>query len=168
MLKATTFAAIATLTLAAPASAQLRPMVYTETTVERSADEVFADWTTDASVEAFFAPKANIKPVPGGRYRLCFAPGAPEGSCGNDEGRVMAVQPGRMLSFSWAMPPYMAEIRPHMTSVQILFEPLGDERTRVRLFHTGFGEGEAWAEGRNYFAKTWPTVLENYRAFTAD
>ena len=153
--------------LAASAQAQLRPMVYVETTVERSTDEAFADWTTDARVEAFFAPQATIEAVPGGRYRLCFAPDAPQGSCGNDDGRILALQPGHMLAFTWAMPPYMPEIRPHLTSVQILFEPVDADTTRVRLFHTGFGSGEAWREGRAYFAQTWPQVLEAYRADAA-
>ncbi len=149
--------------LCSSASAQLRPMVYAETTVSASADDAFNDWTTAARIEDFFAVKADIQAEPGGLYKLCFAPDAPEGSCGNDEGRILGLQDGRMVSFTWAMPPYMPEIRPHMTVVQILFEPISDDRSRVRLFHTGFGKGEAWAEGRDYFAKAWPTVLENYR-----
>lgn len=70
-----------------------------------------------------------------------------------------------MISFTWAMPPYMPEIRPHLTSVQIYFEPAGDNKTRVRLFHTGFGTSEAWENGHDYFEQTWPAVLENYRAY---
>ena len=148
---------------ATPAAAQLRPMVYTETTVETSPAQAYTDWTVADRIDDFFAATATIEAQPGGLYELCFAPDAPKGSCGNDEGRILALQEGRMLSFTWAMPPYMPEIRPHLTVVQILFEPVGDEKTRIRLFHTGFGHGEKWSEGRDYFAKTWPIVLENYR-----
>ena len=152
-----------TILIALPAKAQLRPMIYAETTAQVSAEDAYRDWTTADGIEAFFAPKATIDAVPGGLYELCFAPDAPEGSCGNDDGRILGLQQGRMLAVTWAMPPYMPEIRPHLTSVQIMFEPVDADTTRVRLFHTGFGTGEAWEEGRAYFAKTWPVVLESYR-----
>ena len=147
------------------ANAQLRPMIYEDITIAASQAEVFSDWTTADGIEAFFAPKATIEPNPGGLYELCFAADAPEGSCGNDDGRILAIQADSMLSFTWAMPPYMPEIRPHVTTVQILFEPVDDDTTRVRLFHTGFGSGEYWDQGRNYFVQTWPAVLELYREY---
>ena len=143
-------------------------MIYAETTVEVSPSEAFDDWTTSGSIEAFFAPKATIDLKPGGLYELCFAPDAPKGSCGNDEGRILGLEDGKMLSFTWAMPPYMPDIRPHLTSVQIYFEPIDDETTRVRLFHTGFGTSEAWDEGHDYFEQTWPAVLQNYKKFKAE
>ena len=145
------------------AAAQLRPMVYSEVSVDRSASEAFADWTTEESVESFFAEKAFIDPVPGGDYALWFAIDAPEGSRGSDSSTVLAVESDKMLSFTWAMPPYMPEIRPHLTVVQILFVPVGEDRTRVRLFHTGFGSGEAWEKGHDYFEQTWPAVLSGYK-----
>ncbi len=159
---------LAGLILALPvfAQAQLRPMVYAATTVERSADEAFADWTTSETVEAFFAKKAFIEAKPGGKYALWFAPDAPEGMRGSDFGRVLGLQEGRMISVSWDMPPYMPEIRPHQTVLQILFEPVDDDTTRVRLFHTGFGEGEAWDKGHAYFKETWPAVLAGYKDYT--
>lgn len=151
--------------LSTPASAQLRPMIYSETTVDASPAEAFSDWTHSESIEAFFAPKATIEAKPGGIYELCFAPDAPKGSCGNDDGRLLGLEADSMISFTWAMPPYMPEIRPHLTSVQIYFEASGDNKTRVRLFHTGFGTSEAWDQGRAYFEQTWPAVLENYKSY---
>lgn len=153
--------------LTAAATAQLRPMTYAETTVEASPADAFADWTTAETIQEFFAPQAIIDPTPGGLYQLCFAPEAPEGECGNDDGRVLAIQADKMLSFTWSMPPNMPEIRPHLTVVQILFSPVDDDRTRVRIFHTGYGSGEDWDEGRDYFDRVWPKVLENYRDFRA-
>ncbi|MEL6687693.1 MAG: SRPBCC domain-containing protein [Pseudomonadota bacterium] len=165
VIRSVSTALLLTCSLAASASAQLRPMVYAETTVEVSPSEAFADWTSSNSIESFFAPKATIEPKPGGLYELCFAPDAPEGSCGNDDGRILGLEDGQMVSFTWAMPPYMPEIRPHLTSVQIYFEPIDDETTRVRLFHTGFGTSEAWDQGHDYFEQTWPAVLQNYKKF---
>lgn len=86
--------AIVTLGLmpALPASAQLRPMVYAEATVEASPSDAYSDWTQAERIEAFFAPKATIEAKPGGMYELCFAPDAPKGSCGNDGGRVLGLE----------------------------------------------------------------------------
>jgi len=74
----------------------------------------------------------------------------------------------RMISFTWAMPPYMEDIRPHMTIVQLWFMPLPNGKTRLRLFHTGFGDTPAWQKGRDYFAKTWPDVIARYDAHIND
>lgn len=151
------------LTVPAVASAQMRPMTYAETTVPVTPSEAFSDWTSSDAVQDFFAPQATIDPVAGGLYELCFDLDADAGSCGNDDGRILAIQEDEMLSFTWAMPPYMPDIRPHLTTVQIWFVPVGDDKTRVRLFHTGYGSGDQWDEGRAYFDRVWPLVLENYR-----
>jgi len=47
--------------------------------------------------------------------------------------------------------------------LQLEFVELGSNQTQVRLFHTGFGRGEKWDEGRRYFEKTWRTVLALYK-----
>ena len=102
------------LSMVTSANAQLRPMIYEDITIAASQAEVSSDWTTADGIEAFFAPKATIEPNPGGLYELCFAADAPEGSCGNDDGRILAIQADSMLSFTWAMPPYMPEIHPSL------------------------------------------------------
>ena len=150
-----------------PASAQLRPMVYTDKTVDAPIEQVWQDWTTAKGLESFLAPKAIVEAAPGGAYEVWFAPDAPKGQRGAEDGTVIGLQKSddgsRMISFTWAMPPHMAEIRPHMTIVQLWFIPEGESRTRLRLFHTGFGDTKEWREGRDYFAKTWPDVLAQYR-----
>lgn len=148
------------------AHAQLRPMVYTDKTVDAPLEQVWQDWTTAEGLESFFAPKAIVEPRPGGAYEVWFAPEAPAGQRGAEDGRVIGLQKDndgtRMISFTWAMPPYMEDIRPHMTIVQLWFVPQQDGKTRLRLFHTGFGDSKDWQEGRDYFAKTWPQVMNGY------
>ena len=149
--------------LAAPANAQLRPMVYSEVTVDAPVSDVWTDWTTADGLTSFFAKEANVDLRQGGAYQLYFAPDAPIGSRGNDAGEILGWQDERMLNVSWAMPPYMPEIRPHLTVLQLEFETLSAERTRLRVFHTGFGRGAEWEEGRDYFQATWPQVLSAYK-----
>ena len=148
---------------ATPAEAQLRPMVYSETTVGADVNTVWDDWTTAEGLESFFAPKAIVELEPGGAYEVWFLPDAPKGQRGADNGVVLGFQDKRMIQFTWAMPPYMPEIRPHMTVVQVWFVPVSETQTRVRLFHTGFGDGEIWDKGHDYFQDSWPQVLELYR-----
>lgn len=150
------------------AEAQLRPMVYTETTVDADLGTVWEDWTTAEGLESFFAPQAIVDLKPGGAYEVWFLPDAPKGQRGADDGIILGLQDQRMIQFTWAMPPYMPEIRPHMTVVQLWFVPVSETQTRVRLFHTGFGDGEAWDKGRDYFEDSWPQVLELYKAHIND
>ena len=150
-----------------PTSAQTRPMVYAEITVDASVVDVWTDWTSKDGLESFFAPKAIVDLKPGGAYEIWFLPDAPEGQRGAEDGVILGLQTHKMIQYTWAMPPYMPEIRPHMTTVQMFFEPVSDSRTRVQLFHTGFGSGEAWDKGRDYFAKSWPAVMDLYAAHKA-
>ena len=145
------------------AHAQLRPMIYADVTVDAPISDVWGDWTTETGVTSFFAKAAEIEMKPSGAYRLYFAPSAPKGSRGSDSGEILGWQDEKMLNISWAMPPYMPEIRPHLTVLQLEFVELESNRTQVRLFHTGFGRSEQWEEGRSYFEKTWPAVLALYK-----
>jgi len=155
--------AMTSLNLTNSASAQLRPMIYEDVTVNAPISEVWTDWTTAEGLTAFFAKEAHVELRQGGAYQLYFAPDAPEGSKGNDAGEVLGLQTEKMLNVTWAMPPYMPDIRPHLTVLQLEFVPLSADKTKVRLFHTGFGRGTAWDEGRNYFEKVWPKVLASYK-----
>jgi len=154
------------------AHAQLRPMVYTDKIIDAPIDIVWEDWTTAEGLESFFASKAIVETRPGGAYELWFAPEAPKGQRGAEDGIIIGLQNEddgtRMISFTWAMPPYMEDIRPHMTIVQLWFMPLPNGKTRLRLFHTGFGDTPAWQKGRDYFAKTWPDVMARYDAHIND
>lgn len=153
---------------ACAANAQLRPMVYSETTVAANVETVWDDWTTVEGLENHFAPKAVIERVPGGAYEIWFLPDAPKGQRGAEDGVILGMQTDakdgtRMIQFTWKMPPYMPEINDHMTVVQMWFIPQTKDHTRVRLFHTGFGDTAKWQEGLDYFTKVWPDVLANYK-----
>lgn len=152
-----------------PAShAQLRPMVYTETYVETDVETVWDDWTTQDGLESFFAPKAIVEGKLGGAYEVWFLPDAPKGQRGAEDGVLLGWQDDsadgtRMIQFTWRMPPYMPEIVDSMTVVQIWMIPTDKDETRVRLFHTGFGDTPKWLEAEQYFETSWRAVLKQYR-----
>jgi len=149
--------------------AEARPMVYTAVTVDAPLDRVWADWTTAAGLESHYAPKAIVELKPGGAYEIWFLPDAPKGQRGAEDGVILGLQDNansssKMIQFTWRMPPYMPEIIDHMTVVQMWFDPQSQTETRIRLYHTGFGDTPKWDEAERYFTDVWPQVLSDYQA----
>ncbi|MFN3835106.1 MAG: SRPBCC family protein [Glycocaulis sp.] len=167
-------AALATLLVFAisPVQAQHSPeperAVTASVVVELPAAEAWRLWTTPEGIASFFAPAANIELRPQGPFELFFLPDAEPGQRGSEETIILGYQENRMLSVSWALPPYMAEVRPHHTHLLLRFEPLDGDRTRVSLTHSGWGEGEAWDAAHAYFERVWPHVLGSMPAVMTD
>ena len=146
------------------ATAQLRPMIYAEETIDVPRLDVWEDWTTEDGITSFMGESATIEMRPGGAYNIIFDPEAPIGSQGNDYGQVVGYQFENMLSVTWSMPPSIPKIRPHLTALQLEFKRIDDNKTRLRLFHTGFGDSVAWDEGIAYYQDVWPAILAKYKA----
>jgi hypothetical protein len=68
-----------------------------------------------------------------------------------------------MLSFDWNAPPHLPEARAQRTFVVLRFEPLGERSTRIRLHHTGWGDGGEWDKAHDYFERAWGGVLGNLK-----
>ncbi len=130
-----------------------------EVVVPASLDEVWRAWTTKEGAEAFFAPRCDIDPRPGGRYEILFDLEAAPGEQGSEGMMVMAVEPPRMLAFSWNAPPQLAGVRGQMTHVVLRLERITDRETRVRLRHDGWGEGGEWDAAFAYFDRAWNRVV---------
>lgn len=136
--------------------------------VELPVAEAWRLWTSSEGITSFFAPGAHIELRPQGPFELFFLPDAEPGQRGSEDTIILGYQENRMLSVSWALPPYMTEVRPHHTHLLIRFEPLDEDRTRVSLTHSGWGEGEAWDAAFAYFQRVWPHVLGSMPGVTAD
>jgi uncharacterized protein YndB with AHSA1/START domain len=146
--------------LAALAAAAGEKMLVKEVVVKASVEEVFKAWTTSDGVASFFAPEAHIEPRPEGRFEVYMNPYARPGMKGADDMRVLAVQPGKLLSFTWNAPPHLAEARKQRTVVILRFAP-ADGGTAVTLTQVGWGEGGEWDQSYQYFDKAWANVLAN-------
>ena len=130
---------------------------------DASIEKVWKAWTTNDGATMFFAPKAKIELVPGGRYELYFDLQASKGSRGGEGCRVLSFLPLEMLSFEWNAPPEFPEVRRQQmhkhTWVVLQFYPLGQAQVRVRLTHLGWREGEEWEKVFQYFLRAWDIVL---------
>jgi uncharacterized protein YndB with AHSA1/START domain len=134
-----------------------------EIVVPAPLDKVWESWTTREGVRSFFAPDAVIEPRVGGAFHIHIDPLAPPGARGADDMRFMALQPMKMLSFDWNAPPHLPEVRAQRTLVVLRFEPVDDKNTRVRLHHTGWGDGGQWDQAYTYFDRAWGNVLANLK-----
>jgi uncharacterized protein YndB with AHSA1/START domain len=134
-----------------------------EVVINASVDQAWESWTTRAGIVAFFAPDASVEARAGGAFRIYFDPFAPTGQKGADEMRFMALQPKKMLSFDWNAPPHLPQARAQRTFVVVRFEPVGERQTRVRLHHTGWGDGGEWDQAHAYFDKAWSHVLASLK-----
>jgi uncharacterized protein YndB with AHSA1/START domain len=133
--------------------------IHGEIVVPASVAEVWNAWTTEEGVTSFFAPACTIDLRPDGPYEILFDPSAPPGQRGGEGLRVMAVQPMRMLSFTWNAPPSLPQVRGQRTHVVVRLAVEDDHRTRVTLHHDGWGSGGQWEDAFRYFDRAWNQIV---------
>jgi uncharacterized protein YndB with AHSA1/START domain len=121
--------------------------------------EVWKAWTTVEGAQSFFAPRCRIDLKPGGAYEMLFDLEAEPGKRGGEGMVVMAVQPERMLAFTWNAPPHLSTVRGQRTHVVVRLFETEAGGTRVLLRHDGWGEGEEWEEAFEYFTRAWRDVV---------
>ena len=121
--------------------------------------DVWKAWTTEEGAQSFFAPQCNIDLKPGGAYEMLFDLEAERGKQGGEGMVVMAVQPMRMLSFTWNAPPHLASVRGQRTHIVVRLSETEAGETRVLLRHDGWGEGEEWEDAFQYFSRAWQDVV---------
>jgi uncharacterized protein YndB with AHSA1/START domain/uncharacterized protein YciI len=131
--------------------------------VNGTVDQVWEAWTTSKGVTTFFAPSARVEPRVGGPFEIYFNTKAEPGQQGSEGCKVMAVDPKKMLSFSWNAPPTFPTIRGQCTLVTVFLEPAGEGKTKVELQHIGWGRGEEWEKVYAYFDGAWTYVLGNLK-----
>jgi len=123
--------------------------------------EVWKAWTTSEGIQSFFAPEAFVEAKPMGKFWIHMNPYAAPGLKGADDMVVLAVQEGKMISFTWNAPPHMPEVRGQRTYVTVRMKALNEKETEVTLFHGGWGDGGQWDDAYKYFDTAWGKVLSN-------
>jgi uncharacterized protein YndB with AHSA1/START domain len=147
--------------LASSCAAAQERTINKEVVVKAPAAEVWKAWSTAEGLQSFFAPEALVDLRPGGMFEIHFNPYGAPGTKGAEGTRVLAVQEGKMLSFTWDAPPYFPEVRSQNTYVTVRVKPISDAETRVTLVQGGWGDGGEWDQVFDYFNKAWSAVLGN-------
>ena len=130
-----------------------------EVVIAATPEQAWQAWTTREGITSFFAPDAKVEPRVGGAFEVYINPYAEPGLKGADDMRFLALQPPRMLSFTWNAPPSLPEARQQRTFVVVRIHPVNERETRVTLHHTGWGDGGEWDKAYAYFDRAWGNVL---------
>jgi uncharacterized protein YndB with AHSA1/START domain len=130
-----------------------------EVIVDAPVSEVWRAWTTEEGIKSFFAPACRVDLSVGGAYEMYFLPDGEPGSRGGEGCRVLAIQPEKMLSFTWNAPPHLPEARSQFTHVTLRFVELPDGRARVLFKQDGWGTGGQWDEAFDYFKRAWLEIV---------
>lgn len=151
------------LALAAPASA-FEAGIELSVAINAPPAEVWKAWASAEGVTGFLAPAARIEPRPEGAYEIFLNPYAEAGKRGSEAMEILAIEPEKLLSFSWRTPASAAALGPQRTVVMLRFKPLEDGRTEVTLSHVGWGEGERWDRARQQSAQIWAGAMRGLKA----
>jgi uncharacterized protein YndB with AHSA1/START domain len=116
--------------------------------INATPQRVFQALTEKEDLERWFVQKAEVDLRPGGAIRLEWAPDAVE------IGTVLELDPPHRLSYSWKA----LEPSPTTITFELTAENGG---TRLRLIHTGIGQGEDWDSYYNSVSSGWNVHLNN-------
>jgi len=144
------------------ANSGLDRVIRGEVVVDAPVSDVWTAWTTEDGIKSFFALDCNIELRVDGPYEMFFLLDGEPGKRGGEGVRFLAIQPEKMLSFTWNAPPHLPEARGQWTHVVLRFSETDEGRTRLTLVHDGWGEGGEWDEAFEYFEHAWlEAVLPN-------
>lgn len=136
------------------------PMVLTEE-LPIAVEDLWALWTEPGKVEQWLAGGATIDLRVGGKFELSGHLGGrpiqtPVG------GAILGLEEEYVLRVGWRLPAELgAEVAgaEPPTVLVALFQPLGPNRTRLRIEHDGWRDGDVWAAALRWQSETWSEVM---------
>jgi len=135
-------------------------IIHHEVVVNAGVEEVYKTWTTPEGIKTFFAPECEVELKLFGPYHIYFNPQNPVGTKGAEDEMIISFQKNRMLSFTWGFPPVLPDLRNNQKTIVVLrFKDLGNNKTKVIFTQSGWGEGEDWDKGYEYFDYAWKEVV---------
>ncbi len=136
-----------------------------EVVVSAPLNDVWSAWTSSEGVKSWFSPEANVDPRPGGPFELFFDPANHDHE--STKGCVFTeIEHGSSLSFTWKGPGQFAQLMndpSRLTKVLVTFHDVSG-LTRVIINHIGWGDGEEWAQAREWHQKAWKDVLASLKS----
>lgn len=129
-----------------------------------SRDRVWDLWTTESGLGAWLCERANVEPRPGGPYELFWHPDPFQPERDSTFGcKVLSAVRPRLLEFTWRGADAVAEVMnaddapQTQCKLELTPRPTG---TRLRLTHSGWGDGLGWVEARAWFDRAWGDALD--------
>ncbi len=124
-------------------------------------DRVWSALTDADELTRWFPPTASVTSGEGGEIRLGWEPEL-EMSCS-----IETWTPNKHLRTGWAdgVTQEQRETNPIMLYVDYFLEPAGDNATRLRLVHSGFGQGAEWESMYDGIRRGWSCELNSLKHF---
>jgi uncharacterized protein YndB with AHSA1/START domain len=128
-------------------------------------EDLWALWTEPEKVTRWLAGGATIDLRAGGTYELTghLADRPLREAVG---GPILSLEEEYVLKVGWRLPAELGvSIRAATppTTLGVWFQPLGPNRTRLRLEHDGWKDGDEWSAARQWQTKAWTAVVERLR-----
>ena len=141
-------------------------MITNEVIINSALDLVWYAFTISERVSQWFAPEAVIEAKEGGAYELYFIPGNKTEM--NTKGcKIIKMIDEKELQFSWKGPDQFESIMNNeneLTTVNVSFESISPNTTKVVVEHLGFKDGENWTEAIQWHKMAWAGVLSSLKS----
>jgi uncharacterized protein YndB with AHSA1/START domain len=118
-------------------------------TVQASPGQVFFAFTNATALKEWMCDVATTSPKVGGRIYMSWNSGF------YASGEFTVFDPGQRLAFTW-----YGRNEPAPTLVEVSLHS-SEDKTEVRVVHSGLGSGETWQNMIREVEEGWPTSLEN-------
>lgn len=134
-----------------PAQSTGRTLIH-EVEVDATPQEVWDAFTTKAGIEAWMVPLAEMDLRLDGTLKTNYDKTAGIGGAGTIVHHILSYEPGRMFSARFDVPEKAKALKlAEATWWTVTIAPAGDNKTRVRHTHQGFGEGPEWDTVYGFF-----------------
>ncbi len=127
--------------------------------INKAADVVWDMWSTKKGIEKFFCENTRIDFEVGGRFEILFDMTVEEGLRGSEGMEIIAFEPMSRIGFTWNAPPSIMAKRGQKTVVYVELEEHENHKTKVSLFHSGFGNDKDWVSCYAYFVRAWGELV---------
>jgi len=125
-----------------------------EVIVEASVEKVWAAYTTEDGWRAWASPAVEIDLRAGGMIRTHYGAGARVGDPGTNTLHIVNYVPERLLTLRAEVeerwPEVMKQDSVNLMNV-IVFESMGENRTRILSYGVGYKDTEAYAQLMEFF-----------------
>ena len=140
----------------------MEPLLF-ELDLPVSRDRMWDLFTTAAGLSSWLCLRARVEPRVGGAYELFWNPDETRPESDSTLGcRILSIDRPRLLAFTWRGADAVADVMnaegviPTEVVVELLPRPTG---TRLRMTHSGWGDGDDWEKARAWFDRAWRGAL---------
>ena len=135
--------------------------------IAASQDEAYAAWSSADALKSWMAHDVLMEPEVNGYFRVHFAQRGDQ-YIGTGDLTMLSLEAPTRIMFTWDAPVEYPYVRGQRTVVELRFEGVSDNQTKVTLRQFGWGDGEEWDATFEYFGGAWAYVLGKMEAHFAE